>query len=986
MADYNPSQIEKEVQEKWKTEKVAEKIVNTDWKRKKFYLLDGPPYVNGVPHVGHAKTTVFKDVWGRFRFMQGYGVWFQPGFDCGGLPIENKVEEKLNIRSKTEIETKIGVDRFIEECKSFAKGNEPVWLNFYKKIGAWRGWLQPYLTSEDYYLESGWWTVKQWHEKGLFSEGLRPGFWCPHCETVLAGIEVTESYKNLEDPSVFVKFPVEGKNNEFMLVWTTTPWTLPANVAVVAHPDEIYVKVEVSNEKLILAEKLLSELENKGFKYKILEKFSGKRLEGTRYRPVLDLPIQKEISGKPKAHTVLLSIPVMKKRVASKTQVKSEIEEADEFGHMVTMDAGTGLVHTAPGHGDVDSRVGKHYGLPEPSPVDEKGCFTKDAGDLYGIFVKKADQIIIEKLRKSNLLFYSGKITHSYPLCWRCKTPLIYRMSKQWFLKMDLLKGKIIEASKRLRWLPEFVREQYHNLISEAPDWAVTRQRYWGIPLPIWKCVKCNSVKVIGSREELRKNSIEKLPADFDLHKNFVDKVKLKCNNKGCKSEMAREKDIMDVWFDSGIAPWASLGYPFRNKEVFEKLWPVDLVNEGQDQVRAWFNTLMVCSFATFGREPYETVCLNGWTLDEKGEKMSKSLGNVILAEDAYKQLGADVMRLYICYDVAPWETQKFSFRQANELKRFMNVLWNTYNFVETYAAKEEHAEKADLKTEDKWIISKINSLNNSVTDHLEKFEFHLAARELVDFLLNDFSRFYIKIVRDRLAPTYGGEDKSAASFALRYVLQRYSILLSIFSPFISESIYTKLAGKNSVHLEEWPKSEENKSEKSLEDRMEKAKVIVEAINAARAGKGIKLRWPLESVRIQFKEKEHIKSIESVKGIIELLSNTKSIEIANKLKEPADFSLGQLELGKVLMDEAIIREVIRHVQELRKKAGMKVHEKIELFIRSDSESEKLLEKNKKEIISGVNAGKTEIGQVPEKHKKERLEVEGKVFEIGFHRV
>ncbi len=446
---------------------------------------------------------------------------------------------------------------------------------------------------------------------------------------------------------------------------------------------------------------------------------------------------------------------------------------------------------------------------------------------------------------------------------------------------------------------------------------------------------------------------------------------------------MAREKDIMDVWFDSGIAPWASLGYPFRNRELFEKLWPVDLVDESQDQVRAWFNTLMVCSFATFGREPYGTVCLNGWTLDEKGEKMSKSLGNVILAEDAYKQLGADVMRLYICYDVAPWETQKFSFRQANDLKRFMNVLWNTYNFAETYASKEDSTERANLKTEDRWIISKINSINKSVTDHIENFEFHLAARELVGFLLNDLSRWYIKIIRDRLAPTYRKGDKKAASFALIYALERYSVLLSVFSPFISDAIYSKLRGKGSVHLEEWPKPEEKSIDKRLEDHMEKAKAIVEAINAARAERKVKLRWPLESVKLKLKSKEDADSLESVKNIISILSNSKSIEPSDKLREPFDFSLGKLEIGKVLMDEAIIREIIRHVQELRKKAGMNVHEKIELFLKTDKDSEKLLEKNNQEILSGVNASKINIGQVPEKHRKERLDVEGKVFEVGF---
>ncbi len=972
---YNQKEMEGKILERWNNINLVKKIKARAKKKKKFFLLDGPPYVNGVPHVGHAKTTIFKDIWGKFKFMQGFDVWLQPGFDCGGLPIENKVEKELGIKSKSEIEDKIGVDKFIEACQKFAKGNVSVWLNFYKKLAAWRGWFDPYLTSENYYLESGWWTIKKWFEKGLFVEGYRPGFWCPHCETVLAGIETNESYKNVEDPSIIVKFRVPG-TKEFLLVFTTTPWTLPANAAVAVHPDETYVKAESDGEILIIAEKRLEELKKIGKYYKIAGKFSGKKLAGIKYEPLFDTDSQKEIAKNGNAHRVILSVPVMKKRVASKAALKGEAESEEEFGHIVTMDVGTGLVHIAPGHGDVDNRIGKHYNLPEISPVDEKGRLTADVGKYAGMFVKKADAVIIEDLNSEGKLLHAGRLVHSYPLCWRCKTPLIYRMSRQWFLKLDTIRDKIIKANKEAVWMPEFARERYHAVITAAPDWAVTRQRYWGIPLPIWSCPKCGSKKVIGSSEELRQAATKKLPKNFDLRKNFVDKVRIRCE---CGGEMEREKDVMDVWFDSGIAPWASLGYPLYNKEIFEGLWNVDLVDESQDQIRAWFHYLMMCSFATFDAAPFRVACLNGWTLDDKGEKMSKSLGNVILGEEAHKKLGADLLRLYIVNDVAPWETQKFSFRQAEDLGRQLSILWNTYIFYKTYSESSNYrGEKAKkLEMEDQWIISRVNSLAQDVTNSLERFEFHLAGRFIANFVLEDLSRWYVKIIKDRTWPTYSGRDKNSALFALRYSLGVLSKLLAPICPFIAEELYLGLNKKEeSVHLSEWFYSDKKLIRKDLESYMEIAKKVVEASNSLRHEKGVKLKYPLNSVLVKG-DKKFIKAVKSTESVIGRLANVKGVKEQKISKESSKEVEGGLvsldfKASEELKKEWLLRELIRSIQEKRKEMGLNVKDKIVVYIPSAFKSfEKTI---KEETCSKVVLGA----------KGERLsfEFEGKKYEFG----
>jgi len=642
---YNALELEEKIRGFWEEKKTPLKLAERRKGAKKFFLLDGPPYINAEPHVGHVKTTVCKDVWGKFKYMQGFDSWFSPGFDCHGLPVEVMVEKELGIESKRQIE-EMGIEKFDEHCLKKILNNEKLWVEYYKLIGSWRGWFEPYFTYKPYYIESAWWTAKKLHEKGMLTTGEYPIHWCPHCETALSGYEVSDSYKMVSDPSIFVKFKVKGRTNEFLLVWTTTPWTLPGNVAVFAHPQEKYVKVRVKQgareELLILAEKRLEQVMNSlGIRYEVVERVHGADLDGLEYEPLLDVPQQKELGAK--AHRVYLSITVLKHKKYKKHKMKhdekeetekrgeknaeDDEEEKAEFEEFVTMNEGTGLVHCAPGHGSSDYFVGNYYGLPAVSPVDESGKFTEKAGEWKGLFVKDADKSIVEKLEEEGKLLHFSRITHSYPLCWRCKTPLIFRLSKQWYYKIAPIKEKMIEANERVNWMPSYGKESFGNWLQQSGDWCISQQRYWGIPIPIWVCSSCGRMKVIGSVKELKENAVGSLGELNDLHRHVVDKIRLKCD---CGKNMNRVKDIFNVWFDSGIAPWASLAYPFKNKELFEEMFPCDLINESQDQIRGWFYVLMFCSMAAFEKPSYKAVGMMGWVLDEKGEKMSKSLGNVV--------------------------------------------------------------------------------------------------------------------------------------------------------------------------------------------------------------------------------------------------------------------------------------------------------------------------------------------------------------------
>jgi isoleucyl-tRNA synthetase len=1003
MEKYDPRKFQEEMLKFWIENRIPDQIVKFDQKKidakkKKYYLLDGPPYVNGVPHVGHVKTTTTKDIWSKFKMMQGHESWWQPGFDCGGLPIEHTVEKKLGARTKKDITERIGIDRFIQECKALAEGNKSVWLDTYKQLGAWRGWYEPYMTYKDYYLESGWWTVKKMWEKGMLIEGEKPVFWCPRCETTLSGYEVTDSYSDVTEDSVYVKFPLLGQAFTSIIIWTTTPWTLPGNVAIAVSPDETYVKVRVRSEYFILAEKRLKDVFSElGIdRYEVAEKFRGKELAGMKYEPVLHIPVQEELRKNPNAHQVILSIPLFKKGVSGKVLAKAAVkkeEDAENVEEFVTMDSGSGCVHTAPGHGETDFRMGEHYNLPKVSPVDDEGRMTQDAGEFAGMFVKDADKKILDYLEERGNLLKVVKVTHSYPLCWRCKTPLIYRLSRQWFLTVDTIKEKMLKENKSVKWLPEFAGERFKKWLENAVDWAISVQRFWGIPLPIWVCDACGHKDVIGSRKELREKALERIDEDVDLHKNSVDKIHLKCSQ--CGKRMTRVPDTMNVWFDSGISPWASLGYPFKNKALFETLWPVDMICESQDQIRGWFYSLMFCGVAAFGRKPYESVSMTGWTLDEKGEKMSKSLGNVIYAEDALKTVEADVLRLYYCWSVAPWDTQLFSLKIAKEMRRVLDVLWNTSEFAASYADAKLTKEKMNFKNlglEDKWIISRVNSLIKSTTDDLENFRLHHVGKHFEDFILNDFSRWYIKIVRDRLSPWYEGGDKRAAEFTVLYVLENLVRLLAPVTPFIAEKIYQKLfyakGRPMSVHLCAWPAADDGLIEQDIEASMEVAKSAIEAASALRQKLGIKLKWPVAELFVKASDEAAEKALKAMEGILKTMANADSVVFVKKIdrKDKLAFEHGEIALGEVMHDKAFARELMRTIQMLRKREGLNVKERIELWLEMDSKTEKMVESNREYIAKGVGAVKIHKGLPHKVGIKGTLEFDGKKVKVYFERI
>lgn len=939
---YNPQKIEQEVLKFWKANKIYEKVKKTRSRGRPFFFIDGPPYASGSIHMGTALNKLLKDCYIRFFRMQGFNVWDQPGYDTHGTPIEINVEKQLNFRSKKDIE-KYGIGKFIKRCREFATKYIEIMNKQFYNLGVWMCWEKPYLTLNNQYVEGAWFTFKRAFEKGLLYKGSYPVHACSRCETVVAYNEV--EYKKLSDVSIYVKFPMRGKKSTYFLIWTTTPWTLPANTGIMVNPKFDYVFVKIpTGEVLVIAKELVGKIMTEVIEtgnYKIIKTMKGKDMDRMEYEhPLKDLvPALQNLKN---AHRIVLS------------------------SRYVTLDEGTGLVHAAPGHGIEDFIVGKEKGLPILSPVNIDGTFKEEAGKwLAGKYVKHMDHVIIEKLNERGVLVGREDISHDYPVCWRCSTPLLFINIPQWFLKVSDIKKKLLAENKKVNWVPNWAKKRFDDWLENLGDWPVSRQRYWGIPLPIWICKKCNNTEVIGSLEELKRKSDMKKEIDF--HRPKIDKIKLKCK---CGGTMERIPDVLDVWFDSGVCTWASLGYP-RSKKLFEKLWPSDFQMEGPDQFRGWWNSQMITSYITFGKAPYKNILLHGFVMDAKGVKMSKSKGNIIDPIEVSEKYGRDIFRFYLLSNT-PWNNFYFSFEDLKETQRFFNVFWNTYQFVKTYSVPVKA--KLELKPEDRWIISKLNTVLKS-TEHGSKFHMHKVARALKDFILNDFSRWYIKLVRDRVSPNYNNKDKRAAQYTLNAVLETIARVIAPISPFLTDYIYKDLFS-SSVHLQDYPRPDKRKTDKKLEADMESVKIIFEALTALRQERGIKLRWPVDKMFVQMQ-----KPPRQLKEVIKYICNVKDVVFVKKLTgRKKGFEGGALSIGKPLMDEAFIRELIRKTQELRKEAGLKVHEKINLFLDADCEAQRILNKFKAEIIAGTGSKKIKFKG---EERKGILEFEGKAVVIGF---
>ncbi len=913
---YSPPSDERKIQEWWRQNRVYERIKEKRAKGPIWYFLDGPPYASGSIHLGTAWNKIIKDLILRYRTMRGYNVRRQPGWDCHGLPIEVKVEESLGIHSKKEIEERVGIDKFVQECKRWALEHVKLMTEEFKRLGVWMDWEDPYMTLKNEYIESAWWSLKKAYENGLLEKSLRVIHWCPRCETALAEHEVRGEYKDRADPSIYVKFKLKEKPDECLLIWTTTPWTLPANLAVCLHPELVYIEVEVGGEKYILAEGLAERVAQElGWRdYRVVWRKSGSKLEGLEYvHPLLDeVPKQKEF-----AHRVIL-------------------------GEHVTLEEGTGCVHTAPGHGEEDFEVGKKYNLPVFCPVDARGRFTQEGGKYSGLYIKDADQLIIEDLKRKGLLVKRGTIVHSYPHCWRCHTPLIFRATEQWFLRTSSIKQLILQKNQEVKWFPSWVKERYINGVESVGDWCLSRQRYWGIPMPIWVCRECGREVFIGSVEELLKLGGEK---PMDLHRPVVDKIRLKCPY--CGGKMHRIPDVLDVWFDSSIAAWASQGYPFLNQRL--EPWPPDFITEGEDQVTKWFYAQQVSSVIVFGSVPYKEVLMHGFALDEKGRKMSKSLGNVIEPLEVVDKYGADVLRFYLLSSNAPWEDIKFSMKGISEVSRLVNTLWNAHVFATTYMSLDAFdPEKVDereilsnLKIEDRWLLAKLNRLIKEVTSALEIYELHRAARALWTFIQEDLSRWYIRLVRRRTWVEEEDPSKTAVYFVLYKTFMCLTRLLAPFMPHLAERIHLDLGGKGSVHEQDWPKPDPRFTDPELEESMEIVRKIVEAGASARQAAGLKLRWPVKEIIVELS----LDTLEKVKPLSDVLSqalNCKKLTLLTQaVSLPKKVSIYKSQWGRVIVDtelteellnEAMVKEIVRRMQMMRKEMGLQMEEKVDAEI------------------------------------------------------
>ena len=971
--------MEKEVADLWKNKNVIKKNFDMNQDGEYFTFYDGPPTANGRPHVGHVLTRVMKDIIPRYKVMKGYKVIRKAGWDTHGLPVELEIEKKLGISGKEQIE-EYGVEKFVKECKDSVFTYVNMWEKMTDQIGYWVDMENPYVTYHNSYIESVWWALNQLWEKGLLYKGHKVMPYCPRCGTGLSSHEVSQGYKDVKDLTAIAKFKVEGEENKYILAWTTTPWTLPSNLALCINKAYDYIEAKVQDEILVLAKELAPKV--LGEDYEVVKEFKGTELLGTKYERLL--PFGK-VDGK--AFEVI-------------------------HGDYVTLSDGTGIVHIAPAYGEDDSFVAKKNGIGFINLVDASGNFVEEVTPWAGKFVKKCDESIVKYLEENNKLFKAEKHTHSYPHCWRCDTPLLYYPRESWFVEMTKLRDKLLENNDKINWYPDNIRTgRFGKFLENVIDWGISRDRYWGTPLPIWEC-ECGHRECVGSIADLKEKGIN-VPDDIELHKPYIDGVKLKCSK--CNKEMTRTAEVIDCWFDSGSMPFAQLHYPFENKELFEENFPAQFISEAVDQTRGWFYTLLAISTAIFDRNPFENCIVLGHVLDKKGLKMSKSKGNVVDPFEVLDSQGADATRWHFYTASAPWLPTRFSVDDVSEAQRkFLSTLWNVYSFYVLYAELDNFnpLDYKDFKSEnvmDKWIMSKLNTVIKEVDDNLASYQITQAALIIEDFT-DELSNWYVRRNRARYWAEDLTDDKIGAYVTLYRVLTTLIKVAAPFVPFITEEIYQNLvvglddSAEESLHLCAWPEVSEDAIDKDLEKEMELAYTIVKLGRSARNGANIKNRQPLSKMLLStdaiptyygdiIKDELNIKVVEFgadlsqyvnfeikpnlpvlgrqygklIPGIRKEIAARNQMELAQKLQSGGTETInvdgteivlnsesvlvtmqglegyafaGEGQIGVVLdttiteelKEEGQIREIISKIQNMRKEKGFEVADKIKLFV------------------------------------------------------
>ena len=882
------SEVEKSIDESWGgVNKITERQIENRKDSEDFVFYDGPATANGMPGVHHILAKLLKDTFCKYKTMKGYRVLRKIGWDTHGLPVEVQVEKELGFEGKNDIE-KYGIKEFNEKCRESVWKNEKAFREFTEELGQFIDLEHPYITYDNNYIETEWWILKKFFDEGLIYDGLKILPYCPRCGTGLASHEVAQGYKEVSVNTVTVPFKLKNMDNTYLLVWTTTPWTLLANVAACVNPNEEYVKCASKGYNFIVAKKLADKVLGEG--YEIVEEYLGKDLEYMEYEQLL--PIIK-VPGKAFFITC-----------------------AD----YVTMEDGTGIVHIAPAFGQDDYEVGLKYNLPMINPVDEAGCYKEGPWKGRLVVDSELELEIIKYLAGEDKLFKKQKMVHNYPHCWRCKTPLVYYSKPSLYIKVTALKDKIVEANKKVNWYPEFVGEKrFGNWLENLNDWAISRNRYWGTPIPLWRC-ECGHDEMIGSRCELCERAIEKIDENIELHRPYVDDVHIKCPK--CGGVMTRVKDVIDCWFDSGSMPFAQYHYPFENKELWKEQFPADFICEGIDQTRGWFYSLIVISTFLEGCAPYKNVLVNDLVLDKFGQKMHKSKGNAVEPFSVLHKYGADATRFYMLYASPVWTPLKFDEDGIKEIQsKTFSTLKNTYTFFQMYAnadnldPKDFEVAYEDIDEIDKWLLSKYNKLVEYVTEAMDEYDLNKATRAINNFLNEDLSNWYIRRNRRRFWGSELNNSKKAVYQTTYQVLEGLCRLMAPISPFITEEIYRNLTGCESVHLADYPVVDKTKYQDKIEEKMDLVRDLISLGRNAREEAKIKVRQPISEVIIDSKNK---KIISDLVELIKEELNVKEVVFEDNLGTYINFIVKPnfKEVGKILGSK------IKEFQEVLSKLSM----------------------------------------------------------------